>query len=152
MTRILTDVNAAAILLVEDHPGHEHVVRAVDGALRGDGTVLVYDYLPLRVQWVLTTRWDLDTVAARNAVTSLLSQPIEVVSASRETILRAYEVSAEKNHDVYDSFLLALAVEHDADELLTTDTDFETLCRDEAVEYRNPVPREVLAAFHAFGD
>jgi hypothetical protein len=48
---------------------------------------------------------------------------------------------------VYDAFVLALARSFDADSLLTTDTDFDDLCADEAVTYRNPIPadkRDVL--------
>jgi predicted nucleic acid-binding protein len=56
--------------------------------------------------------------------------------------LEAYEISAEKTHDVYDSFILALAREYEADYLLTTDTDFDELCNDEKITYTNPVSPE----------
>ncbi|MFC4249729.1 PIN domain-containing protein [Natribaculum luteum] len=58
------------------------------------------------------------------------------------TLLEAYEIGAEKNHDVYDSFILALARSYDADYLLTTDGDFDDLCNGEDVAYVNPVPAE----------
>jgi predicted nucleic acid-binding protein len=54
--------------------------------------------------------------------------------------VHSYEISAEKNHDVYDSFMLALARTYDADSLITTDDDFEELCDGEAVTYTNPIP------------
>ncbi len=89
------------------------------------------------------------TVEARNAVTSLLHYPMEPVEVTPKTILAAYEISAEKNHDVYDCFYIAVAREANADCLVTTDRDFETLCEDEPFEYVNPVPDEILSEFHA---
>lgn len=77
------------------------------------------------------------TVDARNAVQSLLRSPARLVSATESTLLDAYEIGAEQNHDAYDSCLLALARSHDADYLVMTDTDFEKLCADEAVSYVN---------------
>lgn len=145
--RLLLDVNALAILLVEDHPGHEYVRDRLDPGLRGEDALLVSDYLPLRAQRVLATQWDIDRVRARNAVTSVLNQPVELVAASRETLRVAYEISAAEDHGVYDCFYVALARQHDADALVTTDRDFETLCAEESVAYENPVPDTVLAQF-----
>jgi len=145
--RILPDVNALAIQLVDDHPGHPYVAEHLVPALRGEQTLLLFGYLPLRVQWVLEDL-GFSTLDARNAVTSLLQYPMESVDVTPETVLSAYDVSAQKNHDVYDSFYLALARETDADVLLTTDRDFADLCADESVDYLNPVPEDVLADFH----
>ncbi|WP_198526022.1 PIN domain-containing protein [Haloferax sp. ATB1] len=103
------------------------------------------------MQWVLEDL-GFETVDARNAVSSLLQYPMESVDVTPQTILTAYEISAEKNHDVYDSFYLALAREADADVLLTTDRDFMQLCEGESVAYRNPVPEEVLSAFHTVNE
>ena len=150
--RLLLDVNALAIAMVDDHPGHPYVEKRLRPGFAGDETLLVFDYLPFRVQWVLTSRWGIETVTARNAVSSLLDQPLEIVSASRETMLEAYDISADKNHDVFDSLYVALAREHDADEIVTTDTDFDRLCRNEEFDYCNPVPDEVLAEFYAVND
>lgn len=144
--RILPDVNALAIQLVEDHPGHEYVAEELVPALQGEHTLLLFGYLPLRVQWVLEDL-GFSTVDARNAVTSLLQYPLEPVAATPETVLEAYDISAAKNHDVYDCFYVALARETDADRLVTTDRDFETLCVDEPFEYVNPVPEAVLSEF-----
>ena len=144
--RILSDVNALSIQLVDDHPGHEYVTAELGPALAGEETLVVFGYLPLRIQWVLEDL-GFDQVAARNAVSSLLGRPMEFVDVDAETVLAAYEISAEKNHDVYDSFYLALAREVDADVLLTTDTDFEHLCEGEPFEYVNPVPEDVLERF-----
>jgi predicted nucleic acid-binding protein len=108
----------------------------------------VFGYLPLRVQWILEDL-EFETIEARNAVSSLLRYPVEFVDVDDETIRTAYEISAEKNHDVYDCFYLALARKADADALLTTDRDFGRLCSGEDYKYVNPVPEEVLEEFHA---
>jgi predicted nucleic acid-binding protein len=149
--RVLPDVNALAIQLVEDHPGHEYVASELVPALTGEDTLLVFGYLPLRVQWVLEDL-GFETVEARNAVSSLLAYPMEFVDVDDETLRTAYEISAEHDHDVYDCFYLALARETGADRLVTTDRDFESLCRSADVEYVNPVPDRVLAEFHAAGE
>lgn len=146
--RVLPDVNALAIQLVEDHPGHEYVAPELTPALTGEDTLLMFGYLPLRVQWVLEDL-GFETVAARNAVSSVLGYPMEFLQVDDDTVLSAYEISAAENHDVYDCFYLALAREADADCVLTTDRDFESLCQGEPVEYLNPVPADVLERFHA---
>ena len=148
--RILADVNALSVQLVDDHPGHPYVSEALAPALTGPDTLLVFGYLPLRIQWILEDL-GFDTVDARNAVGSLLEYPMEFVDVGTDTIRTAYDISAETNHDVYDCFYIALARRADADALCTTDTDFDRLCDDEDVEYRNPVPAEVLERFHAAG-
>lgn len=145
--RILPDLNALSIQLIDDHPGHPYVAERLVPALRGEQTLLMFGYLPLRVQWVLEDL-DFSTVDARNAVSSLLQYPMESVEVTPQTVLEAYKISAEKNHDVYDCFYIALAREANADELVTTDRDFESLCADEPFEYTNPVPEDVLSEFH----
>lgn len=147
MTRILIDINAVAVSLVDSHPGNEYITPHVHPALSGDDTLLVYSYLPFRAQWILTAKWGFDCVDARNAVSSFLQYPLTVVDATIDTVLDSYEISAEKNHDVYDSFYISLARGHAADVVLTTDRDFEQLCEDEDFEYLNPVPGEVLERF-----
>ena len=148
--RILADVNALSVQLVDDHPGHQYVSEALAPALSGPDTLVVFGYLPLRIQWILEDL-GFDTVDARNAVGSLLEYPMEFVDVGTDTIRTAYEISADRNHDVYDCFNVVLARRADADALCTTDTDFDRLCDDEDVEYRNPVPAEVLERFHAAG-
>ena len=145
--RILPDVNALSIQLIDDHPGHPYVAEQLVPALHGEETLLLFGYLPLRVQWVLEDL-GLSTVDARNAVSSLLQYPVECVDSTPDIVLNAYEISAEKNHDVYDCFYIALARQADADVIVTTDRDFEVLCDDEQFEYTNPVPEDVLSEFH----
>lgn len=148
--RLLPDINALAIQLVDNHPGHPYVAEQLVPALQGERQLLVFGYLPLRVQWVLEDL-GFDSVQARNAISSLLRYPMEFLDVDAETIRSAYEISAQKNHDVYDCFYIALARESGADELVTTDRDFATLCDGEPFEYVNPVPEDVLEEFHEAG-
>lgn len=138
---ILTDVNILAIGLTDDHPAHEDVYPWIQHALDGPNVLFVFDYYPLRAQYLMTSNFGVDTVDARNAIQSLVQSPARIVHATKTTLLDAYEISAEKNHDVYDSFILGLARAHEADYILTTDDDFDALCADEDVTYRNPIPK-----------
>lgn len=149
--RVLPDVNALAIQLVDDHPGHPYVADELVPALAGEDTLVVFGYLPLRVQWVLEDL-GFDAAEARNAVSTLLDYPMAFVDADAETTRLAHELSAAQNHDAYDCFYLALARQAGADALVTTDRDFETLCAGESVEYVNPVPADVLERFHEAGE
>jgi predicted nucleic acid-binding protein len=139
---VLTDVNIIAIGLTDDHPAYDEVYPWLEETLDGPNVLLVFDYYPLRAQFIMTRHFGVEPVAARNAVQSLVRSPARVVGATDTTVLDAYDISAEKNHDVYDSFLLALARSYEADYLLTTDTDFGDLCETEDVTYQNPIPAE----------
>ncbi|AXR78807.1 hypothetical protein AArc1_2492 [Natrarchaeobaculum sulfurireducens] len=139
---VLTDVNVLAIALTDDHPAHDDVYPWVQNAIDGPNVLLVFDYYPLRAQYLMTSNFGVDAVDARNAIQSLVRSPARIVSATETTLLEAYEISADKNHDVYDSFILALARAYDADYLITTDGDFDDLCNDEDVKYVNPIPTE----------
>ena len=137
---VLTDVNVLAIALTDDHPAHDDVYPWIQETMDGPNVLLVFDYYPLRAQYLMTSNFGVDAVAARNAVQSLVQSPARIVSATETTLLDAYEISAENNHDVYDSFLVALARAYDAEYLITTDSDFDELCDGETVTYINPVP------------
>lgn len=139
---ILTDVNILAIGLTDDHPAYDDVHPWIKNALDGPNALLVFDYYPLRAQYIMTQQFGVAEVDARNAVQSLIQSPARIISATQTTLLDAYEISAEKNHDVYDSFILALARSYEADYLITTDTDFNELCHGEEVTYQNPIPKE----------
>ena len=145
---ILADLNALTIQLIDDHPGHPYVADELVPALNGSETLLVFGYLPLRVQWLLEDL-GFETVEARNAVNSLIAYPTAFVDSNEGTVREAYEISAAKNHDLYDCFYIALARQAEADRLVTTDRDFETLCADEPFDYINPVPESVLEEFHS---
>lgn len=137
---VLTDVNVLAIALTDDHPVHDDVYPWIQEAIDGPNALLVFDYYPLRAQYLMTSNFGVDTAAARNAIQSLVRSPARIITATETTLLEAYEISAEKNHDVYDSFILALARAYDVDYLITTDSDFDDLCEDEDVNYLNPIP------------
>lgn len=139
---VLTDVNVLAIALTDDHPAHPDVYPWIQHAIDGPNVLLVFDYYPLRAQYLMTNSFGVDDVAARNAVQSLVQSPARIIGATETTLLEAYEISAEKNHDVYDSFIVALARAYDADSLITTDTDLDDLCDNEDVQYVNPIPTE----------
>lgn len=142
---ILTDVNILAIGLTGNHPAYEDVHPWVTEALDGPNVLLIPDYYPFRAQYVMTRKFDVPEVDARNAIQSLIRSPARIVSANKADLLDAYEISVEKNHDVYDSFIIAMARTHDAQYLITTDTDFDDLCEGEPTRYRNPIPAEKLA-------
>ena len=139
---ILTDVNVLAIGLTDDHPAHEDVYPWIQNALDGPNVLLVFDYYPLRAQYLLTSEFGVDDFAARNAIQSLVRSPARIVGATETTLLDAYEISAENDHDVYDSFIVALARNYDADYLITTDDDFDELCDGEYAKFVNPIPTE----------
>ncbi len=145
--RVLIDVNALAIYLVEDHPGHTYIKKEVEPGLEGKRELLIFDYLPLRVHWVLTSKWNIPEAVTREAITSFLEQPVTMVSADAETIKATYRIAEEKRHDVFDCLYVALARREAAHKILTTDAHFQKLCQGEQFEYLNPVPRRVLAAF-----
>ena len=153
--RVLPDLNALSIQLVDDHPGHPYVADELIPALQGDDTLCLFGCLPLRVQWVLEDL-GFDAVVARNAISSLLQYPIEFVDSDSQTVLDAYEISAAKNyeisaaknHDVYDCFYIALARQAEVDRIVRTDRDFAALCEGEPFAYANPVPESVLEEFH----
>ena len=147
---VLPDINALSIQLIDDHPGHPYITETLGPALRGEETLCLFGYLPLRVQWVLEDL-GFETVVARNAISSLLAHPMEFLDSDAQTVLDAYEISAAKNHDVYDCFYIALAREADVDRIVTTDRDFEQLCQNEPFVYDNPVPESVLEEFSAVG-
>jgi predicted nucleic acid-binding protein len=142
---VLPDVNILAIGLTDDHPAYEDVRPWITQSLDGPSVLLVPDYYPLRAQYIMTSDFGVSEVDARNAVQSLLRSPARIIGPTDADLLRAYEISAAKNHDVYDSFLISLARAHDVRYLVTTDDDFEMLTEDEDAEYRNPIPADKLS-------
>lgn len=148
--RVLLDVNSMAIFLVEDHPGNEYVSEEVEEGFTGDRDLVVMDYLPFRVHWIHTTKWDVEKKDSIEAIQSFLEARVEVVGMNREKVLETFEIAEEKDHDVYDCFYVSLARQIDATHILTTDEDFDALCEGESFEYLNPVPIDVIRKFHVF--
>lgn len=145
-------MNALAIYLVEDHPGNQHVSRAVDRGLGGRFRLFVADHAPFRARWILTTSWKVPKPEADAAIRDFVEHPrVTIVGATRETLLRAFDLASSLGHDPYDTYLLALAVEHGIGGILTTDRDFKTLAPRVGLDYDNPVPASVLARFASHG-
>ncbi len=147
----LADVNVLAIFLVEDHPGHPYVDEVISEGLVGAYRLLVPDQAPLRMRWVLTNRWGIRKAEADQAVEDFLQhRRVSYVAATRAALKRTFELSRILHHDVYDTFYLALALDHSATSVVTTDTDFKDLCRKVKLEYENPVPEDVLSRFGSY--
>lgn len=147
----LLDVNALAIYLVEDHPGHPYVSEPIEEGLGGRSRLFAADQAPLRARWILTTRWGFPKGDAERAVRAFLDQPrVTYVGADRDALREAFSLAETLHHDVYDTYYLALARSHGIGGILTTDRDFKNLCAKVGLEYVNPVPPRVLEQFGGF--
>jgi len=146
------DVNILAIFLVEDHPGNKYVSPIVEDGLKGSYIPILLDFLPIRVYWILERKWKISKEDAFLAVTKFLKSydMPRLVSLKKDTILRAFKLAKELNHDVYDCIYLALAEQEKASTIITTDTDFEKLCETIGLKYENPVPMNVLKSFKSY--
>ena len=143
------DVNVLAIFLVNDHPGCGYVSPVVEEGLRGGYVPLVLDVLPVRAYWVMTRRWGLPEKESAEAVEHFVKaydRP-RYSCLKREAILEGFRLAGELRHDVFDCMYLALALQEKAAGIVTTDTDFEKLCKHVSLGYYNPVPKEVLKRF-----
>lgn len=143
------DINVFSIFLVEDHPAHSYVKDAMMHGLKGHFRPVILDILPIRAHWLMTTKWNIDKDESSNAIRSFLkkyNQPV-YVGMTRKSIDHAFQLSQELRHDVYDCCYLALAIQEEATGIVTTDSDFESLCKKKHLAYENPVPKKVLGEF-----
>lgn len=143
------DLNILAIYLSKGHPGFESVSRIVDQGLKGEYIPLIMDFLPMRAYWLMTKRWGLPKQVCKVSIQHFLNvydQP-RYPSLKRETIVKGFQLTEDLGHDVFDCMYLALALQEKAVAIVTTDTDFERLCKPLGLEYINPVPREILRRF-----
>jgi len=143
------DVNTLAIFLVEDHPGNEYVGPVLEEGLRGAYIPLVMDILPIRAYWVMTKKWGCskeDSAKAVKHFTEAYDRP-EYFCLHKQTIVRSFELAEELKHDVYDCVYIAAALQENASAIITTDTDFEKLCKRTRLRYINPVPKKILRRF-----
>ncbi|MFQ5710160.1 MAG: type II toxin-antitoxin system VapC family toxin [Candidatus Geothermarchaeales archaeon] len=149
--RIL-DVNVLAIFLVEDHPGNRYAAPVVEEGLRGAYVPLIMDILPIRAYWVMTKKWGCGEEESVSAVKHFIKEydRPQYYCLHRETIARSFELAEELKHDVYDCVYLAAALQEGASAIITTDTDFEKLCKQAELEYINPVPSHVLRRFRGW--
>lgn len=147
--RRVLDVNVLAIFMVENHPGNRHVSTIVEEGLRGAYIPLIMDILPIRAYWVMTTRWKCPERESAEAIKHFIKEydRPQYYSLYKQTIARSFDLAEELNHDVYDCAYLAAATQEGASAIITTDTDFERLCRRMEIEYINPVPIEILKRF-----
>ncbi len=143
------DVNVLAIFLVKGHPGFGYVSPVVAAGLRGAYVPLIMDILPVRVYWVMTRRWGLPERESALAVEHFVKAYAtpRYVGLTRETILEGFRLAEELKHDVFDCMYVAFALQEQAKAIVTTDTDFERLCKHVGLDYVNPVPKEVLKHF-----
>lgn len=152
MTRKLIDINFLSIYFVEDHPGFSYIKKLMDEGLTGAFKIIIPEILPFRAFWILTTKWGIDKQLAKEIILEFVknySIPI-YAGLKRETIIEAFKYSNELKHDIYDCYYLALAKQENATSILTTDTDFDKLCKKIGLNYENPVPLDILKKFSAF--
>lgn len=143
------DVNALAIFLVIDHPGNEHISHVVEEGLRGAYVPLIMDILPIRAYWIMTKKWGCPEKESAEAIEQFVKaydRP-RYLGLKKETIVESFRLSEELRHDVFDCVYLAFALQERAKGIVTTDTDFERLCKRVGLEYINPIPIEVLKHF-----
>jgi predicted nucleic acid-binding protein len=145
----IVDVNVLAIFLVENHPGYKFVREALIPGLKGHFTPVILDIIPIRAFWIMTNRWGLEKGASMDSIKDFIRKyrEPEYVGLGKEALMRAFVLSMELRHDVYDCVYLSLAAQEEAEVILTTDTDFEKLCPKKGIKYENPVPPEILKKF-----
>jgi predicted nucleic acid-binding protein len=143
------DVNVLAIFLAKGHPGCEYVSAVVKAGLGGVYLPILLDILPMRAYWIMTRRWGLPEVESSAAIEHFVNtyDVPHYVGLTRKTIQESFRLAKELKHDVFDCMYLALALQEKAAAIVTTDTDFERLCKDVGLGYLNPVPKEVLKRF-----
>ena len=150
--RRVLDVNTLAIFFVEDHPGHRYVSPVVEEGLTGGYVPLILDVLPLRAYWVMTTKWGCPKDESAHAIARFLEtyERPEYPGLHKSSVLESFRLAKELRHDVFDCAYLALAEQERAKSIITTDTDFQRLCKRLKVDYENPVPDHVLKRFKAW--
>lgn len=143
------DVNALAIFLVEDHPGNHYVSPVIEKGLRGAFIPLIIDILPVRVYWVMTKKWGCTKRESAEAIKHFVREydRPQYCCLSRRTITETFKLAEQIKHDVFDCVYLSLALQEGASAIITTDTDFERLCKRVNLNYINPVPIDVLKRF-----
>ena len=150
-TRYTLDINVVAIYLVENHPGNKYVKETIDFGIENKIEFILFDFLPLRVYWILTTKWGAEKRSSQEAIISFLDLPnIKLVSVDKEDIQKAFTMAKKINHDVYDLIYAVIALKTNSNGIITTDTDFKKICAHTNLEYINPIPKNILRRFHLY--
>lgn len=149
----LLDVNALAIFLVEDHPGNQYVSPLIEEGLRGAFIPLIMDILPIRAYWVMTKKWGCIKKESTEAIKHFVKEydRPQYCCLTRQTITESFKLAEKLKYDVFDCVYLSLALQEGASAIITTDTDFEKLCKRVNLNYINPVPTDVLKRFREWG-
>ena len=158
LKRKLIDINCFAINLVEDHPGYAYIEPIMTDGLMGNFQLFVLDIVPFRAHWIMTKRWDFPKTEAKEVIWNFIkgNSTIQYFGLNYLAILKAYELTKSLNHDIYDCYYVAGAISVNCHSILTTDTDFEKLCKKLhsseriGLDYENPVPVSVLTEFAKF--
>jgi len=147
--KYIIDVNVYAIYLVENHPGNPYVTPLIDKGLRGEYILGTLDVVPLRALWIMIHKWRISKDEAYSCVKNFVEMypTIHYIPITRNTILKAFKLSKDLKHDVFDCTYLAAALDWNANGIITTDTDFKKLCSQLNLEYINPIPKEILRKF-----
>lgn len=147
--KITIDVNTLAIFLVEDHPGYAYVAPQLEEGLSGSFTPITPDTVPIRAFWVMTRQWGCKPEESEGSVRYFLDHypMVQYCPITRSTVHKAFDLARELHHDVFDTAYLAVALENQASGIMTTDTDFRTLCQRKSLRYINPVPARILEKF-----
>lgn len=91
----------------------------------------------------MTEKWGCDKTESAEAIKHFVEnydRP-HYYCIQRKTITRSFELARKLNHDVYDCVYLAAAMQENASAIITTDTDFQKLCKRLNLEYINPIPK-----------
>lgn len=143
------DINTLAIFLVKDHPGNQHVTPIIEEGLRGAFIPLIMDIVPIRAYWVITKRWQCPEKESAEAIKHFMKaydRP-QYRCLNKQTIIESFKLAEELKHDVFDCVYIGFALQEGATAIITTDTDFERLCKRLKLRYINPVPLDVLKHF-----
>lgn len=150
-TKYVLDVNTVAIYLVENHPGYPYITELLDLLIKDNAKFVLFDFLPLRVYWIMTRKWKIPEDEAEESLQSFLRLPnLIFVCLNASDILDAFSLAHELSHDVFDTTYLVLAKKTHSRGIITTDTDFERLCDKLGIEYLNPIPKQILKKFASF--
>jgi predicted nucleic acid-binding protein len=79
----------------------------------------------------MTKYWEFTKVEAQEVILNLIqgNPNIQYIGLDYDAIGQAFELEKNLNHDLYDCYYLTGALSSNCHSILTTDTDFEKLCK-----------------------